>query len=252
MNKSILVTGGTGTLGCALISPLLESGWEVVITSRTQSNIDKLISNTVSTKKSLLGIAVDFKAPGAVEYLLNKLIDLGISITHLVNNARSLSTLAVNSDGVSLRDNFIGEFTMDVVIPYELTMGFANSLQHSLRNVVNIGSMYGEVAPTPYLYNGSLHNSPIQYGVSKAGLHHLTKELAVRLAPKNIRVNCVAYGGIEGRVDDEFVKRYSKLTPAGRMLKHNEVFGPVDFLINEGSSAINGHILVADGGWSIW
>ena len=120
------------------------------------------------------------------------------------------------------------------------------------RNVVNIGSMYGLVAPNPDLYEGSLDSSPIQYGVSKAGLHHLTRELAVRLADGKVRVNCVAFGGVEGREANDFKARYSRLTLSRRMLLESEISGPVKFLMDDSSSAINGHVLVADGGWSIW
>ena len=72
----------------------------------------------------------------------------------------------------------MNEFNLDVVIPYNLVISFAKSSFHELCNVVNVGSMYGIVAPNPSLYDGSLIRSPVQYGVSKAALHHLTKELA--------------------------------------------------------------------------
>ena len=150
------------------------------------------------------------------------------------------------------RDSFVGEFDLDFVVPYELTMCLSRSANHKLQTVVNIGSMYGEVAPNPALYEGSLDRSPVQYGVSKAALHHLTRELAVRLAPQHIRVNCVAYGGVEGRVDEAFLARYAQLVPSRRMLKDPEIIGPVEFLLEESSSSVNGHVLVADGGWSVW
>ena len=80
----------------------------------------------------------------------------------------------------------------------------------------------------------------------------MTKELAVRFAKDGIRVNCIAFGGIDGRVDKNFKDRYSKLTPMGRMLKEEDILGPVDFLLSETSSSITGEVLAADGGWTIW
>ena len=80
----------------------------------------------------------------------------------------------------------------------------------------------------------------------------MTKELAVRFAGQNVRVNCVAFGGVDGRVDDEFKSRYSALVPSGRMLTVEEIVGPIQFLTSGKSSSMTGHTIVADGGWSIW
>jgi NAD(P)-dependent dehydrogenase (short-subunit alcohol dehydrogenase family) len=252
MNRTLLLTGGTGKFGKVLVRHFAESGWRVVTTSRAQPRVDSLVSGISSPKGQITGIAADFSIPGEYQRLVEELTTRGIVITHLVHNARSLETLVVQPDGTTQRDAFVGEFEMDVIVPYELSMCLSRSEAHKLKAVVNIGSMYGEVAPNPALYDGTLDRSPIQYGVSKAALHHLTRELAVRLAPQHIRVNCVAYGGVEGRGDEAFLARYAELVPSRRMLKGPEVIGPVEFLLGDGSSAVNGHVLVADGGWSVW
>ena len=110
----------------------------------------------------------------------------------------------------------------------------------------------GSVAANPALYQGDSTQSPIQYGLAKSALHHLTKELAVRFSSDNIRVNCIAYGGIDGRVDSTFIQRYSALAPMGRMLNEEEVIGPLEFLMTNSSSSITGHTIAADGGWTVW
>ena len=89
-------------------------------------------------------------------------------------------------------------------------------------------------------------------GVAKAALSHLTKELAIRFASKGIQVNCVAYGGVEGRVDAEFKDRYSKMVPMGRMLLEDEITWPLDALLSEKSRPMTGQTLNFDGGWTIW
>ncbi|MDD2892327.1 MAG: SDR family oxidoreductase [Halothiobacillaceae bacterium] len=252
MNRTLLLTGGTGKFGQVLVRHFAESGWTVVTTSREQSRADRLVSDIGPARGIVMGIAADLRLPCGPQRLVDELSSRGIVVTHLVNNARSIETLAVQPDGTTQRDAFIGEFELDVVVPYELTMSLARASSHRLQTVVNIGSMYGEVAPNPALYDGTLDRSPVQYGVSKAGLHHLTRELAVRLAPQHIRVNCVAYGGVGGRVDEAFLARYAQLVPSRRMLRDSEIVGPVEFLLEESSSSVNGHVLVADGGWSAW
>lgn len=252
MKNVVLLTGGAGKFGRILVRHLAGKGWTVITTSRDQSRVDQLVRDMGERRDAVVGLVAELREPSAVQRMVDELSARGIVVTHLVNNARSISTLAVQSDGTTLRDAFVGEFEMDVVVPYELAMCLSRSASHSLKTVVNIGSMYGEVAPNPALYDGTLDRSPVQYGVSKAALHHLTRELAVRLAPRHVRVNCVAFGGVEGRVDQDFLARYAQLVPARRMLKEEEIVGPVDFLLDDASSSVNGHVLVADGGWSVW
>ena len=103
----------------------------------------------------------------------------------------------------------------------------------------------------PHLYEGEFR-PPLQYACAKAALIHLTKCLAVQFAPQGIAVNCVTYGGVEGRVDDAFKKRYAALCPMERMMKDGETAGAVDFLLSDKAAYITGQNIVADGGWGIW
>ena len=79
----------------------------------------------------------------------------------------------------------------------------------------------------------------------------MTKFLATHLAP-NIRVNCVAPGGAEFDQDDEFIKKYSTLTPMKRMMKTDELDGIIEYLCTEKSSYVTGSVFVIDGGWTAW
>ena len=252
MKKALLLTGGSGKFGKVFLRHFAKNGWNIVATSRDKQRVDELRASIGNVGGSIVGVSVDFDESGSVDYLIDEVAKYGLSVSHLINNARSMEALAVSEEGQTQRENFIREFEIDVVVPYELAIKLSQSSSHSLKSIVNIGSMYGLVSPNPALYEGTLKNSPIQYGVSKAALHHLTRELAVRLSPNKIRVNCVAYGGVEGRVDDAFLSRYAALVPSRRMLSEGEIVGPVDFLLDDSSSGVNGHVLVADGGWTIW
>jgi len=248
----VLLTGATGKIGMVLMRHLCSNHWHVVAVTRDRKRaLQKFDEVLRGVPENLDIVESDLLAENALEELALQLHDLEISVTHLVNNARSRDSLVLQEDGTASREKFHEEFDLNVVQPYRLVMMLAGSEEHDLQVVVNIGSMYGLVAPTPALYEGSLTRSPVQYGVSKAALHHLTRELAVRLAPR-VRVNCVAFGGVAGRADAQFMERYAALCPIGRMLDEQEVAGPVEFLLSEASSSVNGHVLVCDGGWSIW
>lgn len=250
--STILITGGTGKFGSVLVDFFCQRGLQVVFTSTSAEKIAALAGEYSQSNQLLVGIEVDFNIEGSIDYLVGQLVEKNISIDFLVNNARSLKSLAIEADGSVSRENFLAEYLLDVVVPYELTMALAKLKDGSLKSVVNIGSQYGLVAANPSLYTDYTRQSPIQYGVAKAGLVHLTKELAVRLAGQKVRVNCVAYGGVEGRVDDGFKVRYASLVPAQRMLSEAEIPGPIEFLLSDASSAMTGQVVCADGGWTIW
>ena len=122
----------------------------------------------------------------------------------------------------------------------------------NLKKIIIISSIYGVVGPTISLYNDFNNQSPIQYGITKAAQIHLSKELAIRYADLDILVNTVSYGGVEGRANEEFKKRYSNLTPLKAMLNLNEVIKPIDFLLSDGASGMTGHNLIVDKGWTLW
>ena len=116
-------------------------------------------------------------------------------------------------------------------------------------SIINFSASTGIVSARPDLYDGAHKHTA--YSVSKAGVINLTKFLATHLAP-NFRVNCVAPGGVEHNQDEEFKKKYSKLTPLGRMMKKEELNGIIEFLCSNKSSYVTGSTIVLDGGWTVW
>ena len=245
MNDAILITGGTGKIGSGLVEHFHSLGRTVVFTSRSDENIAK----TIAGRERLHGIKVDFMRESAAEEVVVALDRLGLDVSALVNNARDLAALGVEDDGTVPDANWLAEYRIDVVLPYQLTRALAK--KGTLRQVVNVSSMYGMNSFNPHLYEGPFR-PPLQYACAKAALIHLTKCLAVQFAPQKIAVNCVTYGGVEGRVDEDFKKRYAALCPMERMMKDDETVGSVDFLLSEKAAYITGQNIVVDGGWSTW
>ena len=254
MDRRVLITGGTGRVGRGLVEGFAHAGWRVVLTSRSQERAEKAAKEVQrATGSSVHGVASEFGRPAdedEIPRLAENLKQRDLLPTCLINNARDLENLKLDEQGHPFVESWGQEFYLDVVVAYELTMALAS---HSrLQSVINIASMYGVVAPTLSLYEDPIRESPIHYGVCKAALIHLTKELSVRLASKGVRVNAISYGGIEGRGHEQFVARYAELCPQGRMLSVTDVAGPALFLASEAASGVTGHNLVADGGWSVW
>lgn len=253
--KTVLLTGGTGSIGIEAIRELSKEGFNIIFTSRDEKKIEKLelqFSDKTIYSGLVKGINIDFEKD---EYYYKieqffKMNDIYPNV--IINNVRDLNNLKVEQNGITSRFHFMNELLLGIIIPYELSMFMTNSDLFKIDNIINISSIYGVVPPNSILYEDGYASSPIQYGVAKAGLIHLTKELSVRLAGKNIRVNCISYGGIEGRADDNFKKKYSQLVPLGGMIKKAHICGPIKFLLSDNSFCMTGQNIIYDGGYTIW
>ena len=136
--------------------------------------------------------------------------------------------------------------------PFVLTQAAAPLLAASGRgSIINLGSIYGIVAPDPALYTGTSMGSPAAYAASKGGLLQLTRWLATMLAPR-IRVNAISPGGVWRSQPDAFRTRYEARTPLGRMAREEDLAGAVAFLASDLSAYVTGQNLVVDGGFTAW
>ncbi len=252
-NETILIIGGTGKVGASYIQFFLKKGWNVIFTTRSKLKKNKLEKKFSKGENKIKGYVIDLLSKNSCKKLSKKIKKDKFSVNHLVNSARNLDFLKNNMrTGKATKENFLNEYLMDVFIPYEMSFEIFKQNKKTLKTITNIGSQYGLVGSSPGLYKNKFNKYPIQYSVAKAALIHLTKELAIKFSKNKVRVNCLALGGIEGRVDSKFKKRYSKFSPMGRMLKENEILKPLEMIIDKGSKAINGQTIVADGGWTLW
>jgi len=144
-------------------------------------------------------------------------------------------------------DSFSNFFEINLTALFSVCREFARNNKKG--TIINFSATTGIVSPRPDLYDGA-HKHP-GYSISKAGVISITKILATHLAP-NIRVNCIAPGGIKHNQNPKFLKKYAKHTPMKRMMNKTELNGIIDFLISRESSYVTGSVFVLDGGWTAW
>ena len=252
MRRTIIITGATGKFGKILVKNFLKKGDIIIAVGRSKKKLNQLKTYESNKNQNLFLACVDLMKENANIKIIKIIKKFQLKPDSIINNARNLDFLKLNKNGKASSINFLNEFKLGVVVPYQLVMKLVETFKGSFKNVINIGSIYGSVVPNSKLYKNFNKESAIQYGVTKSALEHLTKELSVRLAKNFVRVNCAAFGGVEGRVDKLFKKRYSQLCPSGRMLTEKEIFGPIEMLISNKASGVTGHILMIDGGWTVW
>jgi glucose 1-dehydrogenase len=95
----------------------------------------------------------------------------------------------------------------------------------------------------------------VAYATSKGGIHAMTKQLAVELAPYQIRVNTFAPGpvNVERNLQDDpgFKQAWGSMVPLGRTAEPEEMIGSAVFLAGEDSSYMTGQIFYVDGRWTV-
>tara|TARA_B100000287_G_C20476880_1_gene719530 strand:- start:156 stop:914 length:759 start_codon:yes stop_codon:yes gene_type:complete len=251
--KKIIITGGSGLVGNYLIGFFLKKKFKIFTTVLSDSGKKKLENNykSFTVNGSLLIHKQDFEKSGFEKKIFNTISNYDFFPDVLINNARNLKNLDVKNFNIN-KISWEKEFNLSVIAPYKLTKILIEKSEESLKRVINISSIYGTVAINRVLQTYSKKPVPMNYSVCKAALIQMTKEFAAKYGNNEITFNSVSYGGITGRESPDFKKKYSELSPSGKMLEISEITTAIDFLIDKRSSAVNGHNLVVDGGWSIW
>lgn len=246
---TVLVTGATGQVGEPAARACAAEGARLVVTARRPEAAAALAAELSG---GAVGLPYDGSSAEGVDALLADLGRRGLAPDALVYAARSVEWLGT-VDGAPPWENWLAEYAVDVAAPYRLVEGLRPGLARTGRgSVVLVSSVYGLGAVNPSVYPDPSWASPPHYGASKAAVLQLVRDLAVRLAPDGVRVNAVTYGGVGGRLDEEFMSRYARLCPLGRMLGPEDLAEPVLFLASPGASGVTGHNLVVDGGWTSW
>jgi 3-oxoacyl-[acyl-carrier protein] reductase len=187
--KRAFVTGGSGDIGGAIARELAAEGADVAVSYVGQKELaDKAVADIEAIGRKSFAVQLDQRDPASVTQCARTVADSFGGLDILVNNAGwnigipfpQLDDLTADIWDRVLETNLRG--------PFLLARAFADALKAEDGGyIVNISSVGG-------LSPGS---SSIAYSSSKAGLNHLTRCLAVAMAP-NVAVNCICPGLVEG------------------------------------------------------
>jgi NAD(P)-dependent dehydrogenase (short-subunit alcohol dehydrogenase family) len=254
--KKALIIGGAGYLGSEITKIFLDHGAEIIIASRSEEKIMSFIASLDSSidrdrvSMKVVDITSDESVNELTEYVDQKFkghLDI------LVNSGWSGKKNSLKS--ISMKDwNYDIEVCLTGV--FRTIKNMIPLLQRSEGNILNIASMYGQVAPDYRIYDDEKFVNPPSYGAAKAGVIQLTKYLASFLAEDKVRVNCISPGPFpfpETQSENpDFIERLSAKTPLGRIGQPHEIAGASLLLCSSLGSYINGQNISIDGGWTSW
>ncbi len=247
--KTALVTGGGRGIGKFIALGLAEAGADLVITSRKMKNLEaaaREIEKECGVK--VLPVECDVAKEPSIDNLLAAATARFPKIDILVNNA-GVAWGAPTLEFPVEKWDYV--FNTNVRGLWILTQKVARMMKaQGGGNIINISSIMG--------FRGSLESHPaVPYNSSKAAVNLLTMNLAVKLAPYNIRVNAIAPGLFRTDMNMYLEKPESKdllaakleWIPLRRMADVDDMKGVAVFLASEASAFITGQILVVDGGY---
>lgn len=246
LGKITIITGGNQGIGFAIAKGLAGVGATVIIANRRAAEGQNAAESLKKEGLNAVAISTDVSNKSSVEALVSKVVSDFGRIDILVNNAgivirKPAEEISEEEWDRVMNINLRGLFFCCQLVGREM-------LQNKKGKIINISSVIAQKV------------QPIRsvYAVSKAGVSHLTRALALEWSKYNINVNAIAPGVTITPLNQKYFEEhpeqlegFAKSTPKGRVACPEDYVGAAIFLASDASDYVTGQTLVVDGGMAI-
>ena len=238
-DKIIIITGGNGLLGKAIIERLtLEGAFCINFEINIESNDDlsKVYCDITDSESIDRALALVFSKYPKVDGLVNN------AYPRTKDWGNKFEEIELNS----WKQNIDWQLNSYFYITQKVAIHMAEQKSGS---IINMTSIYGVVGPDFSIYNGTSMTMPAAYSAIKGALVNFTRYVASYFGPRQIRVNAVSPGGIFDNQNEVFLENYCNKVPMRRLGTPEDIAPTVAFLLSDDSKYITGQNLIIDGGW---
>jgi 7-alpha-hydroxysteroid dehydrogenase len=239
-----IVTGAGRGLGAATAVALAEAGADVLISARTEKQLDRVAEQVRATGRRALVVPADLSDLDAVAGLAQAAYDEFGRLDTVVNNVGG----TFPTEFLKTTNEFLNEaFSFNVTTAHALSVAavplMLKAEPDAQKSIVTISSMMGRTADRGF----------IAYGTAKAALAHWTKMAARDLSPR-IRVNGIYVGSIMTSAleyvagQPEMMNQLETKTPLGRVGEPEDIAAAVLYLSSKAGQYVTGKLLEVDGG----
>jgi 7-alpha-hydroxysteroid dehydrogenase len=241
-DKVAVITGGGRGLGAAIALAFAEAGADVVIGSRTESQLEAVAEQVRAVGRRAHIVVADLAHPEATAQLAGQAVEAFGKLDIVVNNVGgTMPNTLLTTSTKDLKD----AFTFNVATAHALTVAAVPlMLEHSGGgSIINITSTMGRLAGRGFA----------AYATAKAALAHYTRSAALDLCPR-IRVNAIAPGSILTSAldvvaaNDELRAPMEKVTPLRRLGDPVDIAAAAVYLASPAGDFLTGKTLEVDGG----
>lgn len=245
--KIAIVTGGNRGIGFAIARGLATAGVSVVLANRTADEGQKATDSLKAEGFQAMAVQTDVSEKSSVSNLVKNVIDEFNQVDILVNSAGVIQRGPVEDFTEEQWDHIIninlkGLFLCCQIVGQEM-------IKRKKGKIINISSNVSEI----------IQPGRVVYAVSKAGVSHLTRGLALEWAKYNINVNAIGPGPTITELNkkyfeenpDDLQERIDSI-PMARVGDPLDHVGAAIFLASDASNYVTGQTLLVDGGSTIW
>lgn len=245
MQKSVVVTGATSGIGMAATVAFAKEGAKILAVGRSGDALAALGTHLEGTSGRLVSCEADVTQADAPDRVVARAVEAFGGIDVLVNAAGVIATGSIEH---TTDEKWDAMMEVNVRAPFRLMRAAVPHLKARKGCIVNVSSVNGLRA-----FAGVL-----AYNVSKSAMDHLTRCVALEMAPFGVRVNCVnpgvtvtnlhRRGGMDETQYAAFLQRSKETHPLGRPGQPEDVAAMILFLASDGASWMTGETIPVDGG----
>jgi NAD(P)-dependent dehydrogenase (short-subunit alcohol dehydrogenase family) len=242
--RTALVTGASYGIGAAIAHALSRDGFDVAVADLDTAMLEKTVASIRGRDARVLAVELDLRAQASIEQAMQRVLGEFGHLDVLVNNAGCI----VRGPVVEMtREQWASVMDVNLTGTYFMSQAMGRHLLASGRrgSIISVASTHGAVG----VPNFSV------YGISKAGIAHMTRMLAIEWAKNGIRVNAIAPGSTmtptrAAALAAEPQRRQGLLDriPVGRFCTEEEIAGLASYLASPQAEYITGQTLLIDGG----